>query len=252
MTTLDLKVGEQIVRNVSQWSYTEDSTPLDGSDTSGAAADLTLGFPTRLRPAQVARMGAQPVSTIAGQPLGTVDGTGVTDGVASLSVGTRATKLSVIRRAKPFAGSLAGAIGYWVSLTGVADGITVDPAIAIRPVTTVGWKANVWLQIKLFCAAQQVEAVLVGGDLIVRPPRIRRLDVRDASSAALGVDESMRCRRITVSYYRQDPIEPGDVVLDYSRTNLAGNDPDAQFRNTGGTRRGSAANGDYPTGATPT
>lgn len=244
-----LKVGNQTVRAVSGWSYDEEATPLDGSDPSGSTGDMSVSFAWRDRPAHVARMGTKDVTMLeTGQALGTVDGTGVTDKVGSLSLANRAVKLSVVRSAKPWAGTLAGAIAYWCSLAGVTTGITVDSAIAIRPVVVVGWHANVWLQIKLFCAAQQVEVALVGNQIIVRPPRTRYIGIGNAASVALTVDDTQRCQRVQVSYYLQQPLLPGDIVFDYANTNVGGRDPDAQFSSSSGTTAGVAANGDYPTG----
>lgn len=79
--------------------------------------------------------------------------------------------------AKPYIGTLGGAIAYYLGLAGVDSRFfSVDPFLSGRPVSYVGWEGELWVHLKMLCQAQDCEVALVNSEIIFRPTRRQKLE----------------------------------------------------------------------------
>lgn len=189
---------------VSDYSVSEDSTPLSGQDTSGGVGTISLTVPIH-RTEQSARGPVQRLASLGpgaliGAPVRLADTRrGLTVGkVISVSRGggtlrlecqTRLADLSIYNvQAGPHVGTLRSAFEAYLALAGVDTDIYIDPSIATRAVAFPGWRGELWFHLKQMCQAQGVEIALVSGLILLRPLRNHdaRLSHARAKNVSLG------------------------------------------------------------------
>lgn len=222
----------RVLPDLSDWSAQEDSTPIDASDTSGSVGGFSIAFAHRLAPhvikGFVGRRRIRIDDDDYGLTLGNVAAPSSQDGVSQVTVDNKLARLAVTRTAKPYAGTLGGAIDYYFGLVGIrAEGsFEVDASLASIEVALIGWRDQVWLKVKQLCAAYGMEVALENDDVIrVRPLRQHVLSLDDdAASIQWALDDSQRAQAVEVFYYETRYIAPGDTVLDYRATNVAEGD----------------------------
>lgn len=92
--------------------------------------------------------------------------------------------------AKPYRGTLDGAIRYYLSLAGVTSGFTIDSYIAPRPVNYIGWTGELWYHLKMLAMAQDFEIAMVDNVIQFRRTRTRELiqgrNITRSASRSLG------------------------------------------------------------------
>lgn len=168
--------------NIVQYEVTEDSTPIDPSDTSGgygqvsftAVEDIAANGTILLLSDQV-----ELVDTYRGRTIGVVDAVDTSQGDenhAGISRVTADSRLSILRApvtAAPYTGTLGGAITYYLGLAGVTTGIVIDSSITNRSVTYPGWTGELFVALKRMLAAQEIEMSLVSNNITFRPIRTR-------------------------------------------------------------------------------
>ena len=190
--------------NQAGYSVTEDSTPLDPSDSSGGVGQFTVGISEEdvaTNPRFLRKKTATLVDGSQGTTTGVVRGVSGANGDLTLTVNSRMAQLAVQRTAAPFVGTLEDAFTYYLSLVDITSGLVVDDSIADRPVTFIGWVGNVWDYMKKMAAAEQVEVSLVSNNVVLRPLRERIAENYRNSSVNWGADEGQLARSVEVYYY---------------------------------------------------
>lgn len=174
-----------------------DSTPLDSADASGEVGSFTLTLlrPEFVLPDSLENFVDEEVEVIDGDRSflgGVVSNVTETDHATLVLTGELALGAFNIRNVimPPYAGSLEGLINLYLGTRLKAgSNITVDPAIASREMVVPGWKGELWLHVKMLCAAQSVEFIYPStGEAVLRP--VRHIEGRTLTSTDINRDTS--------------------------------------------------------------
>lgn len=198
-----VKLGAKTYRNAKTYSVSEDAISLDPNDTNGGVGQFSASFPTMKR-----WLGVK------GQPFVLRDSKeGITSGVVNsmtntdpddlqITADSRLIALTVKRLAKPYRGTLEGALRYYLGLVGIKTDVEVDSEIADYPVQFFGWEDEVFTQIaKILCPAFQMEMALVSNKIIFRPVRQRIATLRRATRISQTVADDQLAQSVTATYY---------------------------------------------------
>lgn len=179
--------------NLTQYSSTEDSTPIDPSDSSGGTGMIDFTVVEDADPEGTILLLNDTVELedgSNGRTRGLVYSVNSTGGEASVSAYARLVALNVDRGVAPFTGTLENAFRFYLGQVGIVDGIVVDDTVATRPVVFPGFSGNMWESMKQMCAAQQVEITLVSSNIVLRALRTRevqnRTDISQNWSVGVG------------------------------------------------------------------
>lgn len=200
------------------YSVQEASTPIAVTDSSGSVGMFSVTFPmganfSRWLTTQGAAISLE--DSRKGFILGTVDSVSDNSGMVTLTCISRMGLVNLYRvQAKPYIGTLGGAFAYYLSLAGVTSGFTVDETIAGRPIKIVGWKGDLWYQLKALAAAHLTEIALVSGIIVLRPIRQREaIRGRDIQAPGRQYPGTPIAQFVEVYHYdtetlSHDPIYP--------------------------------------------
>lgn len=190
--------------NLTDYTSTEDSTPIEGSDSSGGVGQIQFGVvedATSEGSILLLNDTVELEDGSNGRTQGIVNGVTSTDGVASVTADGRLVAFMATRTTQPYTGTLGGAFTYYLSIVGITTGFTIDATITSRSVTFPGFTGNMWDYIKQMCVAQQVEIALVSSNIVLRPLRGRTIETRKNASESWSVQNSDIAQAIEVYYY---------------------------------------------------
>lgn len=184
------------------YSTTEESTPIDPSDSSGGTGQVNFsvvddpeGTIFLLNDTVELTDGSN------GRTQGVVNGVSGANGLASISADSRLSLLVADRTAEPFVGTLEAAFRYYLSIADITNRIVVDEAIANRPVVFPGWTGNIWDAMKQMATAQQVEISLVSSNIVLRPIRGRTVRNDTDASISWSANNTDLAQSIEIYYY---------------------------------------------------
>ena len=206
---------------VASYSVSEESTPLDGGDSSGSVGTFSISAiipdPALAPDHPVNKWGAHILKNKTVQIWDSIKGytdgyvTDVSradgDGTVSLTCNSRLGRLNAYNiNAKPFVGTLGGAFAYYLSLAGITTGYTVDSTIANRAVAYPGWTGELWYHLKLMCAAERVDLSLVSGVIMLRPVRVREAAQHQDTARSVSSTGGTTAQSVEVYCYNTKQI----------------------------------------------
>jgi len=205
-TGIDVRVDGEVVRGVTAYSVSEESTPIDVSQSSGATGQFSVSFFSDMA-SMVKRMHRKSVDLEdkgQGVTRGIARVPSFSNGVVGLSVDSRLTLLTVERTAQPYEGTLGGYFAYLLGLVGITTDYFADSTVSSTPVTFPGWQGDVWFHMKKMLAAKGVEVSLVSNIIVMRPLRGRvTVDKRD-TEYSWALDDQNLALSIEGYYYNND------------------------------------------------
>lgn len=203
-----VKLGGQ----VANWSVSEESTPLDPSDSSGSVGGFTVTFDKRLDPHEVKhwrRRMAYLEDLGQGITVGRIETPSGGTGPTQLTVQSLLTKLAVTRQMMPLNTDLESAISYFMDLCSITSSHwLVDPEIALMEVNLVGFYGDVWTQLKKLCAVANIEITLVSDLIVVRPVRQRIAQTYRDSDIQWAIDDSQAASYVEVNWWELTTVSP--------------------------------------------
>lgn len=167
-----------VTADISDYGVTEESTPLEISDSSGGTGAISFKAVD-----EGSRFGALSLvgSTITlidsenGRISGKVTELSGEDGNISVNADSRLTRLVVEVAAAPVYTDFEDAILYYLSLGGIVDDIQIDDSLKSIPVIAPGWQGDLWTKIKELCAFVKAEPTQIRNTIMIRPARLRRV-----------------------------------------------------------------------------
>lgn len=190
--------------NIANYTVTEDATPIDPNDTSGGVGEIDFdAVEGDDENSALLLINDEVMLTDQsnGKTTGTVTSVQVNDGVASVTANSRLGLLLATIQAQPFEGTLEGALTYYMGLAGIDTGVVVDESIADRPVTYIGFSGELWDNMRMMCAAQQIEISLVSDNVVIRPIRTRIAEVNKNTTRSWGVANNDYAQSVDVTLY---------------------------------------------------
>jgi len=198
---ITLTINGEVDPSLSDYSVSEDSTPLIGGDTSGGIGQINASADTT--DASASTLGT--TLTVTDSDRGTISGIITTvennDGAAHFTADSPLGQLVSVVTAQPQKTTLGAAFTYYLALCGITKNIFVDPLIASRAVIYPGWREEAWTQIKKMCIAERVEVAVIDGIITLRLPRASRADSSNLISSSWSFDTTQLAQSIEVFQY---------------------------------------------------
>lgn len=200
MSTDILIGGKRLTDKIVSYSATEYATPLDPSDMSGGAGQITVVAEKQPETRFVRRKRIEVVDGQHGTTYGTISSTSSANDFAdTLTADSPLIALAYTRTAAPFSGTLGDLLRYYLGLVGLTD-VIIDANIDPRPFTAPGWTGVVFDAIKRICAAERIELSFVADSVVVREVRQRIANNKRDSAVSVSVDDTRLASAVEVFY----------------------------------------------------
>lgn len=205
------------------WSVSEDTTPLDSSDSSGSVgqftAEIALPDPAIFEDDPLTVYGPDwlygKVVVIDDEVRGLISGKVVAysenESTVTVTCLTQTRKLNVWVTAEPKNDTVGNVFAYYLSLAGVADGFSVDPSIADTPVVVPGFKGELWTNMKKFVAANGWEIAVEDNEIVLRPARTITIESGNDIDRSRSLQVQSTAQTVEVYEYDLEWIEEGLV-----------------------------------------
>lgn len=172
--SVDVTIGDTFYPNVATFQLSEDSTPIDPSDTTGGVGQISLTIAKHRDWRHMRKQTLDLEDSAQGTTQGRVEELVDSSEVIQITAISRLAQLTVVRTAQPYRGTLEGAFAYYLSLCGITEKYIVEESVRSIPVVLPGWSGEVWLQVnKKLAPAMGVEISLVSDLIVMRPLRGR-------------------------------------------------------------------------------
>lgn len=204
---VDITVGSQKFRNVSGYSVTEDSSPINPADSTGGFGYIS--FTSTEEEFDRLLLGKQLdlEDGINGTTQGFVSSVNSSNGILTVNADSRLSLLMAERQVQPFTGTLKNALLYYFGIAEITDRIVIDPAIASTPVKFIGWYGNLWDFLnKQLCPVYEIEIALVSDNIVVRPVRGNVAVAKRDTSVSWNVSNPDLARSVEVYWYNPTTI----------------------------------------------
>lgn len=197
------------------YSISEDATPVKGGDSSGSVGTFDVTIPERNFNQLLAHKAEVTLSDSQwGSITGKVDKITRSDdgGTFSLNCIAETAELAVYNvTAKPYSGTLAGAVQAYIDLANSEITWWMPALIGNRPVSFIGWTGELWIQLKALALAQGLEINLMDG--IVRFQIPGKITIPGERVVGRGADlgSNALADRAELYWYETRPLATGLV-----------------------------------------
>lgn len=195
---------------LSEYTSTEDITPVDGGDSSGGTGQVTFAVqedPDINGTVLTYDREIQVVDTQQGTAVGRITSIGNSDGVSQITAMGKLSALVAEATVPPFTGTLGNAFRSYLGRVGITSGeIDVDSSINSRAVIFPGFQGDVWTYLKDMCVAQEVEIAQVGTQYVLRPLSTTTLDNNYNLDANFTVDTPALAKTVEIYNYNNVAI----------------------------------------------
>lgn len=198
-----LKIGEEPIKNVINYSVQEDSTPVNPGDENGGTSQVNLTMPTPEKWRSTRGKSIELSDSSQGITSGKVATLSEKGGNLSITANSRILDMNVTRTAQPFVGNLRDAITYYLGLVGITDGIVIEEGLELVSVVFPGWIDNVYQKIaRGLCPAWQLEMSLVSNNIVFRSYRQRKAVLqRFTDDPTLTIDDNGLAQGTRTTWY---------------------------------------------------
>ena len=158
--------GQILENSIYDYSYSEDTTPLEPSSSDGGASQVTISAiedtsginynDSRLMINNTIVLNDSTRGSLSVQVKSISTNAG---GGASIIGDTLLSRLNVVKTAPAFSGSISGAITIYCGLCGITpifDADVLSAGITSTSVNYIGWKGNVWEYLKMLCSVANI------------------------------------------------------------------------------------------------
>lgn len=197
------------------YSYTEEATPVRGGDSSGSVGTFSVDIPSRgMNPAVMYQVPVSLTDSQYGSVQGSVDSITRSDdgGTLNLKCVANTADVAVFNiTAIPFAGTLRGAIDYYISLGDGALEFTIPASIGDLSVAFMGWTGELWYHLKQLAVAFRLEIALVSGTIVFRTPGGLTLSPSRSETRDVEIGDNNLADKAEMYWYKTAPITNGPV-----------------------------------------
>lgn len=209
--------------SVSNYSYSEEVTPLEPSSMNGGTSQVNITGTAMLEDtvgnthpnsALLVNNTMQLVDSNYGSINFLAKKVSINNGIASVTGETIMSRLNTYKTAAPHGGggaSLLSAIEYYCSLVDVVPVIDEDFANELDAIDVnyLGWSGNVWEHLKMLCAAVSasevdnvgIEMYVDGSDLVFRKAKTVDVKFSKVSSENYSIDSFNSAKSVDVVKY---------------------------------------------------
>lgn len=203
---------------VGGYRVSQSSMPVAGGDSSGAVGsiDLDMGDPRGVQVGPYIPLGKEVdfIDSSRGSTRGTVRSVTTDRGgdfPYSVSANDRLGEFNIESQVQPYVGTLQGAFEYYCGIANIDTDISIDPALATRPVNFVGWNGNLWYNMKQMAIGVGCDLNLISNVVVLRPLRkFVALSERETNSS-FDVDGTQLALKQEVIWYDTKYVANGLV-----------------------------------------
>lgn len=193
--------------NIGTYSVSEESTPIEASDSSGGTGQITFSAvddPSRLGSMLLLNDTVKLTDGDRGNTEGRINSLVSNDGTLNVTADSRLGRLVVEKIADPVNGTFSDAMLYYLSLAGITTDIAIEDTLASLPVVAKGWNGDLWTKVKELCVIYGAEISLVKGTVVVRAVRGRRaLEINNVTDS-WSVSNTELAKEVEVYYYNSE------------------------------------------------
>ena len=188
--------------NIRGYSYSEESTPVIPGDSSGSIGSISFDALDDEQTTQHI-FGDEVLLTDSyhGMTTGIIKSLSSNDGVVSLQGVSGLGRLNIPRTLVPMQSTIGDFIAYVLGEAGILTGFYVDPSFSSTTVITPGYEGDLWVYIKDFCSARNIEITLLNDTITFRPVRQNVVQPFDIISEGWSISESTPAQYVDVNYY---------------------------------------------------
>jgi hypothetical protein len=190
--------------NISAYTVSEESTPIEASDTTGGTGQITftaIDDPSRFGSVLLLNDTVKLTDGDRGDTEGKINTITSNDRILNVTADSRLGRLVVDKVADPVNGTFSTAINYYLGLAGITTGIAIDTTLTSIPVVVPGWTGDLWTKIKELCVSVGAEISLVKGNVVLRPVRSRKALELNNVSESWTVANTELAKQVEVYYY---------------------------------------------------
>lgn len=190
--------------NLTAYSVSEDSTPIDANDSSGGTGQATFTLTEDDSSTGSILLYGDTVELedgSNGRTAGRVSSIRGSNGSVAITATSRLNSLVIDCTMPSFVGTLADAFRAYAAVGNITEGIIVSSLLDGRKVTLPAWTGNLWDRLKQLCSAEQVEISLVSSNVVLRPLRQNTAEMLKNSDESWEVSEGDLAQFVEVNYY---------------------------------------------------
>ena len=193
--------------NIAEYAVSEESTPVEASDSSGGTGQITFGAiddPSRFGSVLLLNDTVKLTDGDRGDTEGKINTITGNDGVLSITADSRLGRLVIDTTADPVNDTFANVITYYLSLGGITTDIAVDTSLSAIPIIAQGWTGDLWTKIKELLVTVGAEITLIKGNVVLRPVRENRaLEINNVSES-WTVQNIDLAKQVEIQYFNSE------------------------------------------------
>lgn len=193
--------------NIGTYTVSEESTPVEASDTSGGTGQITftaVDDPSRFGSMLLLNDTIKLTDGERGDTEGKINAITSNDRTLNITADSRLGQLVVDKLVDGYEGTLTGLINYYLSVCNITTGIAIDSTIANISVSVPGWAGDMWTKIKEMCVVFGIEVTLIRGVIVFRPVRVNNAVELNNISESWSISNTDLAQSVEVYYYNSD------------------------------------------------
>lgn len=188
--------------NITGYTYNEESTPVVPGDSSGSIGSIS--FEAVDNPESTQHIFGDEVLLVDsyhGSTTGIIKSLSASDGVVKLEGVSGLGRLNIPRKLTPMSTTIGGFITYLLGEAGILTGFSIDASFSSVSIITPGYEGDLWVHLKDFCTARNIEIALINDTITFRPLRQNVISPFDIVTDGWSIAESTPAQTIEVNYY---------------------------------------------------
>jgi hypothetical protein len=214
--------------NISSYSLTEDSTPIDPNDSSGGIGQVNVSLASGVDSELYINDSVSIVDSVKGSFKGTINSVQIQQNTTTVSGDSLVQKLIATVDAGMFNGTLTNAFIYYLSLANItsASDYSIDTSFNSVNVSFQGFSGELWTYMKEICAVYNAEMSLVSNKITFRPIRQKTIISNKNSTKSMSVKNNRLAQSVDVYYYNNKYVN-NCQVYPYNISYVTGVEPGA-------------------------
>lgn len=189
---------------IESYSVSEESGPIEASDSSGGVGQVKFGAvedPRRLGSTLLLNDQVTLTDGDRGLTVGVISDVTGSNGFIDVTGTSLLGRLVIYKKVGPVHDTFPNVVRYYLSLGGITDNVAVDASFNGITVNARAWEGDLWTKIKELCVTYGAELTLLRGAPAVRPVRQRRaLEINNASESWTISNRDV-AKYVEVNYY---------------------------------------------------
>jgi hypothetical protein len=192
--------------NVSNYSYSESSTPLIPGDESGAIGEVGIDVLNENDASILLyKDDFYLQDNFHGAILGQIESVSGSDGIVTMGGRSKLSLLNVEKVLQSQSGTIGDVIENILNNLGITGNILKDTSLSTAVINAPGSEGDVWVYVKQLCSAYETEVTVIRDYIIIRPTRQRIVKATNLSNSSWQIQDIELAQTFDVAYYNYTP-----------------------------------------------